>query len=147
MENTHNFHQVAISSFTNDRLKSIMLLSTRMHRLSHGIDNISPNTGSSMLGEDDGKILRTSSIILLHAQTLNHPGMILNEVNSYCTIASGLVVDMQASCIPADTDVFRTSSGHLKKVTMYDDQTRRLRNVWQKTSDLRSLVDVRFTSS
>ena len=46
-----------------------------------------------------------------------------------------------------DTDVFRASSGRLKKATKSDDQTRRLHNVWQKTSDLRSLEDVLFTSS
>ena len=53
-----------------------------------------------MLGEDDGKILTASSIISLHTQVLNHPAMILNEFNGYCSIASGLVmVDMEASCI------------------------------------------------
>ena len=56
--------------------------------------------GSSILGEDDGKILTTSSIISSHTQALNRPAMILNEVNGYCLIASVLVmVDMQASCI------------------------------------------------
>ena len=49
--------------------------------------------------------------------------------------------------IPADTDVFKTSSGRLKKVTTSYDQTRRLHDVWQKTSDLRRLEDVWFTSS
>ena len=48
---------------------------------------------------------------------------------------------------PADTDVFRASSGHLKKVTTSYDQTRRLQDVWQKTSDLRRIEDVLFTSS
>ena len=49
--------------------------------------------------------------------------------------------------IPADTDVFKTSSGRLKKVTTSYDQTRRRQNVWKKTSDLGSLEDVLFTSS
>ena len=48
---------------------------------------------------------------------------------------------------PADTDVFRTSSGCLNKVTTSYDQTRRLQDVWQKTSDLRRIEDVLFTSS
>ena len=47
----------------------------------------------------------------------------------------------------ADTDVFKTSSGRLEKVTTSYDQTRRRHNVLQKTSDLRRLEDVRFTSS
>ena len=46
-----------------------------------------------------------------------------------------------------DTDVFKTSSGRLEKVTTSYDQTRRRHNVLQKTSDLRRLEDVRFTSS
>ena len=48
---------------------------------------------------------------------------------------------------PADTDVFRTSSGCLNKVTTSYDQTRRLQDVWQKTSDLWRLEDALFTSS
>ena len=48
---------------------------------------------------------------------------------------------------PADTDVFKTSSGRLKKVTTSYDQTRRLHDVWQKTSDLQRLEDLGFTSS
>ena len=36
--------------------------------------------------------------------------------------------------IPADTDVFKTSSGRLKKVTTSYDQTRRRHDVWKKTS-------------
>ena len=43
---------------------------------------------------------------------------------------------------PADTDVIKTSSGRLKKVTTPYDQTRRLQDVWQMTSDLRRLEDV-----
>ena len=49
--------------------------------------------------------------------------------------------------IPADTDVFKTSSGRLKKITTSYDQTRRPEDVWQKTSYLRRLEDVGFTSS
>ena len=56
--------------------------------------------GPSMLGQYSGKVLTTKSKISLHTQTLKHPAMILNEVNGYCPIASGLVmVDMVASCI------------------------------------------------
>ena len=47
---------------------------------------------------------------------------------------------------PTDTDVFKTSSGRLEKVTTSYDQTRRRHNVLQKTSDSRRLEDVRFTS-
>ena len=56
---------------------------------------------------------------------------------------------------PADTDVFKASSGRLKKVTRSYDQTRRRHDVWKrrrtynvfKTSDLRRLEDVEFTTS
>ena len=48
----------------------------------------------------------------------------------------------QKSSIPADTDVFKTSSGHLEKVITSYDQTRRRQDVWKKTSDLRRLKDV-----
>ena len=48
---------------------------------------------------------------------------------------------------PADTDVFKTSLGCLKKVTTSYDHTRRSKDVWKKTSDLRHLEDVLFTSS
>ena len=47
---------------------------------------------------------------------------------------------------PADTDVFRASSGRLKKVMTSYDQTRRLQDVRQKTSYLRRLGDVWFTT-
>ena len=40
---------------------------------------------------------------------------------------------------PADTDVFKTSLGHLKKVTTFYDQTRRRNDVWKKMLDLRRL--------
>ena len=43
--------------------------------------------------------------------------------------------------IPADTDVFKSSSGRLKKVATSSDQTRRHQDVWKKTSDLRRLED------
>ena len=56
---------------------------------------------------------------------------------------------------PADTDVFKTSSGRLKKVTTSCDQTRRRQDVWKKTriydvlktSDLCRLKDVQFRMS
>ena len=48
---------------------------------------------------------------------------------------------------PVDTDVFKTSSVRLKKVTTSYDQTRRRKNVWKKTSDLRLVEDALFTSS
>ena len=49
--------------------------------------------------------------------------------------------------ISADTDVFSTSSGHFLKVATFYDQTRRLHDVRQKTSDLQRLEKVQFTSS
>ena len=48
---------------------------------------------------------------------------------------------------PAGTDVFKTSSGRLKKVTRSYDQTRRRQDIWKKTFDLGRLEDVLFTSS
>ena len=48
----------------------------------------------------------------------------------------------QGGSTPADTDVFKTSLGRLKKVTTSYDQTRRRWDVWKKTSDLRRLADV-----
>ena len=48
--------------------------------------------------------------------------------------------------IPADTDVFNTSSERLKKVTTSYNQIRRCQAVWKKTSDLRRLEHVLFTS-
>ena len=42
MENTHIFHEVSIFPLTNTRLKRKIPLSTRMHRLNHDIDKISP---------------------------------------------------------------------------------------------------------
>ena len=49
--------------------------------------------------------------------------------------------------LPSDTDVFKTSSRRLKKVTTSYDQTRRRHYVWKKTLDLRRLEGVWFTSS
>ena len=49
--------------------------------------------------------------------------------------------------VPADTDVPKTSSGRLKKVTTSYDKTRRRHDAWKKTSDLRRLEDVQFTRS
>ena len=43
---------------------------------------------------------------------------------------------------PANTDVFKTSSGRLGKVTTSYDQIRRRQNVWKKRSDIRHLADV-----
>ena len=57
---------------------------------------------------------------------------------------------------PADADVFRTSSGRLKKVTTSSRHLQmssrlhihfKLHNIWQKTSDLRRLEEVGFTFS
>ena len=42
----------------------------------------------------------------------------------------------------ADTDVFKTSSGRLEKVTTSYDQARHRQDVWKKTWDLQRLEDV-----
>ena len=47
---------------------------------------------------------------------------------------------------PANTDVFKTSSGRLKKVTTSYNQTR-CKGIWKKKSDLRRLEDALFSSS
>ena len=55
---------------------------------------------------------------------------------------------------PANTDVFKRSSGHREKVTTCYDQTRRRHNIWKMTSDLRRVLktsdlrleDIWFTS-
>ena len=49
--------------------------------------------------------------------------------------------------IPADTDVFKTSSRRLGKVTTFYDHTRHCQDVWKKTSALRRLEDVQSTTS
>ena len=54
---------------------------------------------------------------------------------------------MRTYRFPVDTDVFKTSSGRLKKVKTSYDQTRLPHDVWQKTYDLRRLEDVGLTSS
>ena len=46
-----------------------------------------------------------------------------------------------------DTDVFKTSSGRLKKVMTSCDQTRRCQGVLEGTFDLRRLEDVQFMTS
>ena len=48
---------------------------------------------------------------------------------------------------PVYTDIFKTSSGRLKKITTSYDQTRRPQYVWKKTSELRRLQEVLFLSS
>ena len=49
--------------------------------------------------------------------------------------------------IPSGHDIFKTSSGHFKKVTTSYDQARRRQDVWKKKSNLRRLEDVQFTTS
>ena len=52
------------------------------------------------------------------------------------------IYEMFLNYSPADKDVFKTSSGRLKKVTTSYDQTRRGHDIWKMTSDLRRLEDV-----
>ena len=61
------------------------------------------------------------------------------------TALKGVFIHLNA--YPADTGVFKTSSGRLKKVTTSYDQARLHHDVLQKTSILRCLKDVRFTTS
>ena len=49
--------------------------------------------------------------------------------------------------LPSGHRRLKTSSGRLEKVTTSYDQTRRRQDVWRKTSDLRRLEDVGFTTS
>ena len=52
-----------------------------------------------------------------------------------------------AISFPAETDVFKTSSGRLKKVTASYGKTRRRHDAWKKTSDLWRLEDFWFMPS
>ena len=49
--------------------------------------------------------------------------------------------------VPVDTDVCKTSSGRLKKLTTSYHQTKRCHDIWKKTSDLRRFEEVWLTSS
>ena len=67
--------------------------------------------------------------------------------NCYCQslvsgTETGIIFTTFLRSYPADIDVFKTSSGRLKKVTTSYDQTRRCHDVWQKMSDLRHLGNV-----
>ena len=59
-------------------------------------------------------------------------------------MTSYMIYDFNVICYV--TQPTQTSSGRLKKVTTSFDQTRRRQDIWQKTSDLRLLEDVRFMS-
>ena len=63
-----------------------------------------------------------------------------------------LLLWSETHCIPADIGVFKTSSGLLRKVTMSYDQTGRRHDAlkktsYLKTSNLRRLEDIQFTTS
>ena len=60
---------------------------------------------------------------------------------------SVISIKLPSNFIPAKTDVFKTSLGRLKKVTMSCNQTKRHHHVWKKMSDVRRLEDVWFTTS
>ena len=47
-----------------------------------------------------------------------------------------MIIKVEKDNIPADTDIFKTSSGRLKKVMTSYDQTRHRHNVSKKTSHL-----------
>ena len=67
-----------------------------MHHLSHDIDNISTDTWAQYTwrGQWGNSNYQLNNFIAYQ----NHPAMNLNEVNGYCSVASGLV-DMQSSRI------------------------------------------------
>ena len=65
-------------------------------------------------------------------------------VVTYLTMKDGST--SKISEYPVDTDVFKTFSGRLKKLTTSYDQTRRRHDVWKKTLDLPRLEDVWFMS-
>ena len=48
---------------------------------------------------------------------------------------------------PADTDVFKTSSGGFKKIMTSYNQTKRFLDVWQKTSELQRQIYVALKKS
>ena len=80
--------------------------------------------------------MKSTKMILLLLRLVPGPGHI--KMNMARLILSLLWEPF----IPGDTDVFKTSSGRLKKVTTSYDQTRRHHDVWKMTSDLRRLEDV-----
>ena len=102
MENTHISHQAAISPLKNDRLKSTMPLSICMHRLSHDIDNISPEDWAQHDWRGRWKNSNYQLNNFIAYPTSKPPGYSLKQSQwvGYFSIASGLVtVDMQASCV------------------------------------------------
>ena len=79
---------------------------------------------------------------------------IFNDTSpSFCVMSYFNAIQMSVKSLSlifsfqADTDVFKTSSGCLKKVTTSYDQTRHCHDAWKKTSDLRHLEDVRLIAS
>ena len=60
----------------------------------------------------------------------------------HCNCITVLVTSVS----PANTDIFKTSSGRLWKITTFYNQTRRCHDAWKKTLDLRRLEDVQFTT-
>ena len=62
--------------------------------------------------------------------------------NQNCSLKKRGWFSWQLMRCPADTDVFKMSSGRLKKVTTSCDLTRRRHDVWKQTPDLQRLEDV-----
>ena len=72
---------------------------------------------------------------------------LINALHDFAQIKEKFSLECFINYNPAEIDVFKTSSRCLKNVMTSCDQTRRRQDVLQKTSDLRRLEDVRFTSS
>ena len=89
---------------------------------------------------------RFNSFVLSSNVTKNQETALVTIPRSVACVKNKVLVN-NTFLYPTDTDVFKTSSGRLKKVTTSYDQTRRRHDVWKKTSDLRRLEDVWFTSS
>ena len=80
----------------------------------------------------------------LNLNIMNMTGFNLFEFVHKVTVNSEVNAD---DVILVDTDVFNTSSGRLKKVTMTYVQIRRRHDIWKKTSCLRRLEDIWLTPS
>ena len=95
--------------------------------------------------------IETTTCYLLHCPIYeNETVAMLDKIRNINTLEQNHTVvtkDLLFGNIPVDTDVFKTSSGRLKKVMTSYDQTRRRHDVWKNTSDLGCFEDVWFTTS
>ena len=102
-----------------------------------------------MFVDFDNLITECTAVKSSHPEVFRKKSILENfenlQVNTCVQVS--FLIKLQASLCnnsicPADTDVFKTSSGRLKKVTTSCAQTRCRHDVWKKTSELRRLEDV-----